>query len=140
MDRSPPEHSGSRYVCPSGSHFFLYTGASASHFQLLAPYNSDPRRWASMTWTDYYSGKRYAIATTGHSSSGVIRAKSYADAFGDYRNHPEVAASSLYASTTLDAAPPDCESASFLMDLSSRKRQRVCNAFRLSSNAGLTTG
>jgi hypothetical protein len=64
-------------------------GPSAATFQLIAPYSRDPRRWGSMTWTDYYSGRRYAITTSGDTSGGVVRVKSYADVFEEYRSHPE---------------------------------------------------
>jgi hypothetical protein len=67
----------------------LPEGASPAHVQLIAPYNADPRRWVFMTWMDYYSGNRYAITTASNSSSGVVRVKSYADVFEEYRNHPE---------------------------------------------------
>jgi len=67
----------------------LQTPVPAAHFQLIAPFNLDPRRWASMTWTDYYSGERYAISTTGNSGSDVVRVKSHADVFEEYCNHAE---------------------------------------------------
>lgn len=64
-------------------------GASAARFQLIAPYGSDPRRWGLMSWTDYYSGKRYAITSSGDTTGSVVRVKSYADVFEEYRAHPE---------------------------------------------------
>ena len=67
----------------------LPAGISATHFKLIAPYNPDPRRWESMTWTDYYSGNRFAISTVTDSGSGVARVKSLADVFEEYRHHPE---------------------------------------------------
>jgi hypothetical protein len=71
------------------SPFQVPAEASLTQFQLIAPYTPDPQRWASMTWTDFYSGRRYAIVTSGNSGGGVIRVKSYADVFEEYRSHPE---------------------------------------------------
>jgi hypothetical protein len=42
-----------------------------------------------MTWTDYYSGNRFAISTVAYSGSGLARVKSLADVFEEYRHHPE---------------------------------------------------
>src|SRR5215469_13717447 len=67
----------------------LPEGVSATHFQLIAPYDPDPRHWESMSWTDYYSGKRFAISTVIESGSGVARVKALADVFEEYRHHPE---------------------------------------------------
>ena len=60
-----------------------------SRFQLIAPFEPNPRRWASMIWTDYYSGKDYAITTEGSSSGSIVRVNSYGDVFDAFRNHPE---------------------------------------------------
>jgi hypothetical protein len=42
-----------------------------------------------MIWTDYYSGKEYAITTKGSSSGSIVRVNSYGDVFDAFRNHPE---------------------------------------------------
>jgi hypothetical protein len=63
--------------------------AAPTRFLLIAPYNRDPRTWERLSWTDYCSGKSYAITTTGNSSRDVIRVRSYSDVFEEYRNHPE---------------------------------------------------
>lgn len=64
-------------------------GISGANFQLIAPYSNDPRRWGLLPWTDYFSGKKYAITTSGDTSRNVVRVKSYADVFEEYRSHPE---------------------------------------------------
>lgn len=38
------------------------TGYDPERFQLIAPYESDPRRWLEMDWTDRYSGERFRIS------------------------------------------------------------------------------
>jgi hypothetical protein len=59
---------------------------------LIAPYETDPRRWEALQWIDQYSkdGKRYRIRTSGHQGSrGVARVKSYGDVLREYEYHPE---------------------------------------------------
>ena len=75
----------------------LPAGISATHFKLIAPYNPDPRRWESMTWTDYYSGNRFAISTVAYSGSGLARVKSLADVFEEYGHHPNPRVSATMA-------------------------------------------
>ena len=60
-------------------------GTSGANFQLVAPYSNDPRRWELLPWTDYFSGKKYAITTSGDTSRNVVRVKSYADVWGRCR-------------------------------------------------------
>jgi hypothetical protein len=41
-------------------------GADPERFHLIAPYETDPRKWETMRWTDQYSkvGKRYRISAS----------------------------------------------------------------------------
>ena len=38
-------------------------GADPERFHLIAPYESDSRKWLNLDWIDQYSGKRYGINT-----------------------------------------------------------------------------
>lgn len=47
-------------------------------FHLIAPYESDGKRWLTMEWIDQYSGEQYRITTTGyHGSRQTARVKTY---------------------------------------------------------------
>jgi hypothetical protein len=66
-------------------------GTNAERFHLMAPYESDPRKWAKVHWTDQYSGKQYYITTTDqHGSRDTVRVKSYGDVLLEYEFHAEV--------------------------------------------------
>jgi hypothetical protein len=66
------------------------TGVDPEQFHLIAPFESDPRRWTKMDWIDQYSGERYRITTEGHYGvSGVARVKTYGDVLEEYECHPE---------------------------------------------------
>jgi hypothetical protein len=67
-------------------------GADPERFHLIAPYETDPRKWETMRWTDQYSkdGKRYRISTSAlHGSRTMARVKSYGDVLREYEYHPE---------------------------------------------------
>ena len=67
-------------------------GADPERFHLIAPYETDPRKWEAMPWIDQYSkdGKRYRItAQAPHGSRTVARVKSYGDVLREYEYHPE---------------------------------------------------
>lgn len=67
-------------------------GADPEQFHLIAPYETDPRKWEAMWWIDQYSktGKLYRITASGpHGSRAVARVKSYGDALREYEYHPE---------------------------------------------------
>ena len=36
-------------------------GVDPQRFQLVAPYNPDPRQWLKMRWMDRYSGEKYGV-------------------------------------------------------------------------------
>jgi hypothetical protein len=66
------------------------TGADPEHFHLIAPYESDPRRWLKMKWIDQYSGKQYSITTDGnHGTRTAARVKTYDEVAREYEYHPE---------------------------------------------------
>jgi hypothetical protein len=67
-------------------------GADPERFHLIAPYETDPRRWEQMQWIDQYleTGKWYRITASGpHGSRTVARVKSYGDVLREYEFHPE---------------------------------------------------
>ena len=67
-------------------------GANPERFHLIAPYETDPRKWETMRWIDQYSkdSKRYRISTSAlHGSRTMARVKSYGDVLREYEYHPE---------------------------------------------------
>ena len=66
-------------------------GMLPQHFQLIAPYTLDSRRWLSMPWLDRYSTKTFGITTTGDAGDRVTaRVSTYAEVIADYEYHPEL--------------------------------------------------
>lgn len=64
-------------------------GVDPERFHLVAPYESDSRRWVEMPWIDQYTGKHYQITTEGfHGSRLVARVKTYGDVLREYEFHP----------------------------------------------------
>jgi hypothetical protein len=52
------------------------TGVDAKRFHLIAPYDTNPKRWTKIEWIDQYSGQPYRITTEGHHGArGVARVK-----------------------------------------------------------------
>jgi hypothetical protein len=68
----------------------LPQGIDPEHFQLIAPYENDPRKWSRLPWIDRHSGERFAITTTSSTQPKVVRVKSYADVLAEYESHPEL--------------------------------------------------
>ena len=67
-------------------------GVTAERFHLIAPYETDPRKWEAMRWIDQYSKpvKCYRISTSAqHGSRTTARVKSYGDVLREYEYHPE---------------------------------------------------
>jgi hypothetical protein len=65
-------------------------GADAERFHLIAPYESNPKRWLEMPWTEQYSGNKYGITTEGfHGDRHTARVKTYRDVLREYEFHPE---------------------------------------------------
>lgn len=60
------------------------------HFHLIAPFESDSRKWANLEWINQYSGKTYRITTTEpHGSRHSARIKTYKDILIEYEFHAE---------------------------------------------------
>ncbi len=65
-------------------------GADPECFHLIAPYETDPRKWLALPWIDQYSGKQYRISTTlATSTRQTARVKSYSDVLEEYEFHEE---------------------------------------------------
>ncbi|MGB7017365.1 MAG: hypothetical protein WBD69_15570, partial [Candidatus Cybelea sp.] len=65
-------------------------GADPERFHLVAPYETDPRKWLALPWTNQYSGKQYRISTTlATSTRQIARVKSYGDVLEKYEFHEE---------------------------------------------------
>ena len=65
-------------------------GSTPERFQLIAPYETDSRRWLKIGWIDRYSGNTYRIRTTGdHGTRKTARVKTYGDVIEEYEFHPE---------------------------------------------------
>jgi hypothetical protein len=59
-------------------------------FHLIAPYESNPKRWLEMPWTEQYSGRTYGITTEGnHGNRHTARVKTYGEVLHDYEFHAE---------------------------------------------------
>jgi hypothetical protein len=66
-------------------------GVRPERFHLIAPYETDSRRWTKTEWIDRYSGKTYHITATGdHGSRTSARVKTYRDVVEEYAYHPEI--------------------------------------------------
>ena len=65
-------------------------GVDAERFHLIAPYESDPRKWIKLDWIDQYTAKRHRITTAGHHGARqVARVKTYGEVLREYEYHPE---------------------------------------------------
>ncbi len=65
-------------------------GTDPERFHLIAPYDSDSRKWLKNRWIEQYSGKSYRITTAGdHGIHQTARVKTYGDVVREYEFHPE---------------------------------------------------
>jgi hypothetical protein len=65
-------------------------GGDPERFHLIAPYESDPRRWLETDWIDQFTGNRYSTTTSGHHGTRqTARVKTYGDVLREYEFHPE---------------------------------------------------
>jgi hypothetical protein len=65
-------------------------GADPERFHLIAPYETDPRKWLALRWIDQYSGKQYRISTAfATGTRQIARVKSYGDVLEEYEFHEE---------------------------------------------------
>ena len=65
--RSSRSTSFSAATCARSAHPI---GADPERFHLIAPYETDPRKWEQLPWIDQYSGKRYRITASGPTVRG----------------------------------------------------------------------
>ena len=64
--------------------------ADPERFHLIAPYETDPRKWLALPWIDRYTGKQYRISASLPSATRrLARVKSYGDVLEEYEFHPE---------------------------------------------------
>ena len=65
-------------------------GVKPERFHLIAPYETDSRKWLTNNWIDQYSGKEFRITTVGlYGGSQIARVKTYGDVLIEYEYHPE---------------------------------------------------
>ena len=65
-------------------------GADPEHFHLVAPYETDPRKWLALPWIDQYSRSSTESARRLQQALGTIaRVKSYGDVLEEYEYHEE---------------------------------------------------
>jgi len=66
------------------------TGVDASRFQMVAPYETDPRGWLGLPWIDRYSGKRVPVTTDPHDHRPAhAHLQTFGDVLGAFQTHPE---------------------------------------------------
>jgi hypothetical protein len=64
-------------------------GARPGEFRLIAPYESDPRRWLSMEWTELNSGAHFRISTSRDPEGRIPQVQSYRTVLDRHRTLPE---------------------------------------------------
>ena len=64
-------------------------GVNPKKFHLIAPYESDSRKWLKLHWTDMHSGKRFSVTTRMNVDPKVARVKSYREVIEEHARHPE---------------------------------------------------
>jgi hypothetical protein len=65
-------------------------GVKPERFHLIAPYETDSRKWLPNNWIDQYSEKEFRITTVGsYGGSDTARVKTYGDVLVEYEYHPE---------------------------------------------------
>ncbi len=64
-------------------------GYPPQRFQLIHPFEPDPRRWLELWWIDHYSGDRFCIHTAGPPSPDSVKVKTNRDVLERYGTHPE---------------------------------------------------
>jgi hypothetical protein len=90
--------------------------ADPERFHLIAPYESDPRKWEKLPWIDEYSEKPYRISASLPSATrSLARVKSYGDVLEEYEFHEEAKCA--------DASGEPCDRQS--VGLLGRRRVRI---------------
>jgi hypothetical protein len=69
--------------------FSVPAGYPPQRFQLMHPWEPDPRLWLGLEWIDHYSGHAFRIHTTGPPSPRSVKVKTNQDVLDRYRSHPE---------------------------------------------------
>jgi hypothetical protein len=68
-------------------------GVDPARYHLVAPFESDPRKWERLGWRNLYddTGATYRIRATAspYAVPGVVEVKTYRDVLSEYRVHPE---------------------------------------------------
>jgi len=65
-------------------------GVNEERFHLIAPYESDSRKWLKHDWIDQYTGSTYRITTDGyHGGETFALVKTYGKVLQEYARHPE---------------------------------------------------
>jgi hypothetical protein len=68
-------------------------GVNPAKFHLVAPFESDPRKWTKLAWMNLYDDKGTRYRTTSERSEYAVRdlaqVKTYRDMLDEYRGHPE---------------------------------------------------
>jgi hypothetical protein len=66
------------------------SGIAPERFHLIAPYETDSRKWLQTKWIDQYTGKQYRIATGDHyQPRDTARVKNHGENLREYEFHPE---------------------------------------------------
>lgn len=66
------------------------TVADPARFQLVAPYETDPRRWLELPWIDRYSGNSVPVTTDPLDQRPThALLQTYGDVLGAFQTHPE---------------------------------------------------
>lgn len=66
------------------------TGADPERFHLIAPHETDSKKWLRNKWIDQYTGHEHRITTDGHHGSrNTARVRTYGDVLREYEFHPE---------------------------------------------------
>ncbi len=70
---------------------FIAANGSDRHGLLIAPFETDARKWTRIRWTDRETGKQYRITTgdDGMASDMQVQVQSYSNVLTAYRVHPE---------------------------------------------------
>jgi len=70
---------------------FIAANGNDPHGLLIAPFETDARKWTKIHWTDRETGKTYRITTgnAGIANETRVRVQSYGDVLSAYRVHPE---------------------------------------------------
>jgi hypothetical protein len=76
-------------LCVQVAPFAHPAGYPPQRFQLVHPYEPDPRRWLQLHWIDHYSGDRFHIHTNGSPAPDSVKVKTNQDILDRYHRHPE---------------------------------------------------